>query len=408
MTSRLGIAILLAGTACTNGRYNLLDRRPDNGDAAASACETAGEPARRADEFVDFLGVGIHVDELTDVHPNGRTALDELATLGIRHIKSDVRPATVRTGPLAAALQAKRIVPTFWVTPGTDVRTLLAAWGDVTWALAAPSYGDSMLPVEEVAGNTRAIAEALRASPEPRPWLIGPNIITVAGATTVGDLSAVIDYGAFRWNYGSAEPSSGIDGPLLQARRVAGNRPFVAVKAWHDGSRPGIAGTSELVQAKYVLRLLLEAWNRGFQRVFYERMYEPSDGHALFRDDGSEKPMTAALRGLLTAIAAPPTANVPRSLSFQIEGPTTDVALVHHTLIARADGVVVLSLWLSIDSEELDATRQITLRFAAPPKSVSLVDPRKPGEVEELSIPGSEISVRVSDSPVLLLLRPGC
>ena len=111
--------------------------------------------------------------------------------------------------------------------------------------------------------------------------------------------------------------------------------------------RPGTVPVN--LEAAYILRTLLLAWNHGVRRTFiYELLDEfPGSGYGLLRHDFTEKPAYVALRNLLSILNDSSKPVKPGWLAFSIEHSNPSLC---HTLLQKTDGSYDLILWLERSS----------------------------------------------------------
>ncbi len=178
-------------------------------------------------------------------------------------------------------------------------------------------------------------------------------------------------------------------------------------------------GASETAAGKYVPRLLLHYYERGFTRNYlYEFADEKPDPElkdmeqhfGLIRRDGSLKPAFTSLKNLLALLNDPGPEFKAASLDYSISGDTNGV---RHMLFQKRDGRFALLLWQETSSFD-PATRQ---NISAPPRTVSVNLPRafKEATLHQPSLgparsktipPAADVTLGVPDEVIVLELKP--
>ena len=173
--------------------------------------------------------------------------------------------------------------------------------------------------------------------------------------------------------------------------------------------------TSEALQAKYLPRLYAEYFRLGLKRAYLYQLLDsdqdptgrdPEAGFGLLRYDLSERPAfqaVAALTQLLARRTGPGSA-VPLTLQLTLtvtgSGDFPDASRVHHLLLRRADGSLLLMLWHEVSGE--DTSSQPRRPIAVPPLPARL-DADQPVRftVEgQDGVPATGIDLSVPDSLV--------
>jgi F5/8 type C domain len=180
-----------------------------------------------------------------------------------------------------------------------------------------------------------------------------------------------------------------------------------------------------LVQAKYLARLIFEAFNRGFARVFLGAITDRSDDEqamddqrivhfgavasdfvlndGLTRFEGTPKPSFTGTSNLVAILADPGAAFATGSLTYRIDGaPET----LHHTLLQKRDGTFFLALWLEIPSTDAKVALPIIVRFpSAVAQVTTLVPQESSGPINQLK-EVSALALDVSDQVTLVQIAP--
>jgi hypothetical protein len=249
----------------------------------------------------------------------------------------------------------------------------------------------------ETVAAQEALHRAVRGSAAIRNVpVIGPSVVSSPQA--VGDLSGLLHYGNWHPYPGGECPTCGdvygqnLDTYLPAYRAPSGTKPMVMTETgYHNAvNMPFAEGlhrpASELAAAKYLPRLLLEYFNRGFVRTYLYELIDaapdparehPDSNFGLLRNDGSEKPAYRAVRNLLGLLRDGDSGFTPDSLDYELGG---DLASVHHTLLQKRDGRFFLALWLERSSYDTgarpnapdDVAARRDLAVAEQPLSISL------------------------------------
>jgi hypothetical protein len=224
----------------------------------------------------------------------------------------------------------------------------------------------------------------------------------------VGDLSAHLDHGNWHPYPGGECPTCGdvygqnIDTYLPRYRAPSGAKPMVMTETgYHNAvNMPFAEGlhrpASELAAAKYLPRLLLEYFNRGFVRTYIYELIDaapdparqnPEANFGLLRNDGSEKPAYRAVSSLLRLLRDPGPAFSPGALDYQLGG---DLSAVRRSLLQKRDGRFFLALWLERSSYDTGAR------------------PHAPDDVaarRDVAVPEQQVTLDLADAPVAATIR---
>jgi hypothetical protein len=432
----------------------------------ASSARAVTEPARSADELVDSVGVNTHLHYQGTVYDSafGGVIWPKLVELGVRHLRDGAAtypqagPATFfyrRCRALAAAGMRFDFVTTFQTAnvAATDYSKLddVYRWCDgAVDAFEGVNEPDIQpLPAgspdwrAQTIASQQALYQAVKgnATISAVP-VIGPSIVW--SPRDVGDISGLLDFGNLHPYPGGACPACGdvygqtIDTLLPEHRLPSAAKPMVMTETGYHNAL-GAQGVdhrpvSELAAGKYVPRLVLEYFNRGFARTyFYELIDEqpdpdrthPDADFGLLRNDGSEKPAYRALTSLLGLLRDPGPAFTPGSLTYTLDGGGD---ALHHTLLEKRDGTFMLALWQERSSYDTGARPNapddpaarrdltnpdvpITLGFDESVGSVRIhrLDDRGQLSTTTAPIEGHALALAVGDTvTVLEIPRPGC
>jgi hypothetical protein len=255
-----------------------------------------------------------------------------------------------------------------------------------------------------------------------RPVIVAPAP-EAAELAQAPDLSDVVDFGSVRFALAAAPPGSGaFDEDLASRRRISGARPFMnTLVGYHTAAEP--TGVTEIVHARYSLRLLLESWNRGIERTYLLGLFDLAGEDlawkrvGLVRPDGTRKPAYAAIANAI-ALLKDPGADA-RDGSLPLAVTTSDDAAasdVHHTVLQKSDGAFYVALWREIASSAEESPAQVVVRVGAPITSVQSFDLLGSGGSRPLTADRagsgadsySSVALPVSDSPIVLRIVTAC
>jgi hypothetical protein len=373
------------------------------------AADLVWEPAPRADDFVDSIGVCTHWSYANTPYGKAYDSVKErLAESGIRHIRDGV---SFRELELWRDLGIRTTIVS---EPGDhDLGTFMAAWKanpeildmiegpnepNQFWPMFNRRYKDQPWP-DGVKLWQADLYHAVRAEPLLAHVQVTSPTPILAGGFWLVPLTN-FDCIAFHPYADGSLPSSGVLWPgqkIRDALAFLGSgdevKPLIATESGyhnclsdHRVPAGGTPGISETAGGRYFPRMFAEYWNAGMGRTSsYELIDEsinPNDPEAnfgLLRHDGSPKPAFTAVSNLITLLSEShwdPAAHrrvrtdaPDRAFRLAIEGPSN----VHHTLLSRADGHVDLLLWQEVSSFDLKTRadlspepEQVTVHLATP------------------------------------------
>lgn len=276
-----------------------------------------------------------------------------------------------------------------------------------------------------------------------------------------GSLASVVDWGNFhvypagnpfnlpfdynttsKYYWNSNFPSISIDEHpyVLEVQRAPFEpKPMAITETGYSTYRQGI---SEKVHAKYMPRLFLEFFRKGFQRAcayelvdeFADREGSNREAHfGLLRHDLSPKPAYRAVQNLIRVLQDPGPAFTPGRLAYELtvsptrqyrepnSGQTTDydrTQYLHHVLLQKRDRSFILALWHEISSYDTSANPPREIQPPALPVTLKLNQPIRKATVSVLEEDGSlkslplqfrqnRLDLRVLDRVMLVQLVPG-
>lgn len=409
---------------------------------ASGAAYGASERAKMADDFVGSIGTNTHINYFDTVYNDYPLVKQKLSALGIRHIRDKAHLSTdenynekvySRYRDLASVGIGSNLI--------VDPRNLgLASVNQQKISAIAQRAGGALESFEgpneyDVSGsadwvtNLRAYQRTLYGSVKGNEStssvpVIGPSLAHARNADTLGDLSAYMDYGNMHPYPGGEHPASwSLDNyNVINTRKVSGTKRLMPTETgyhtaanWTGDHR----GVSERAAGRYVPRLFLEYFNRGFVRTYsYELMDLKPDPNGedreknfgLVRNDGTEKPAYTALKNTIGLLKDPGPAFTTGSLDYSLSGDTKDV---HRTLLQKRDGRFYLVLWQEVPSYDLSAKkdilvpdRKVTLTLNTPTsEAVTYLPGNSSAAVARRDAP-KQMDLAVPDHPLVVEITP--
>ena len=355
--------------------------------AVATSVQAAEEKARRADDFVDSVGVNTHLYYDDSVYYKRYNDLikPKLLALGVRHIRDGcvynlngymerLRELKELGGIRATLVCDPRDIKVDGAVDlvkeiGTDVVEAVQATneynlsGNGNWANDLRNYQKQLWQAIKGDGATSGVK------------VYGPSLVEAGAYSTLGDMSDYQDYGAMNNYMSGRNPGNGgwgsdgygsLDWNVRSVKKASVSDPVLTTETgYHQvtDTSNGHRGVPEDIAAKYTPRLVLEQFNYGIPRTYiYELIntyYDPNSlymNFGLLRNDGSEKPAYTALKNLLNLLKDPGSSFTPGSLDYVMSGNTEDV---HHTLLQKQDGKFYLILWLEKSGYNVDSKKWI-------------------------------------------------
>lgn len=391
-----------------------------------------------AADFADAVGVNVHLYYLDTVYNDFALVTRSLNYLGVRHLRDRLTRGDVGLGRIsalgAAGFRFNLIISQYELERAGGLAWSLgevARRAGIVTAIEGPNESD-IWPVtfegRTGLGATRTVMAALREAVRATPAISHLPIVQASFAwprtfAAVGDLTAHADLANTHTYFGwGTNPAATIAERIREARTVT-NRPRVVTTetGYHNalGVTEHNVGVTEEVQAKYVLRILLEQFRHGVERTYiYELLDLDTAGSAtnpelhwgLFRTDGTPKLAATGVRNLLRLLAgsgAPPTSATPPA--YQVAAATS----VHHLMLDRGDGTFALVLWNEVPSWNPAAAS--ALAVAPAPVTVdfgpdvvvsgSVFDVLRSADTPVQAVSGAgRVALRVPDHPIVLEL----
>jgi hypothetical protein len=273
--------------------------------------------------------------------------------------------------------------------------------------------------INEVRALQKAVHQRVKTDPVlARYAVLGPSLTQATAASAVGDLSAFMDFGAIHpYPGGNAPVSRQISDDVARYRPTNGVRAvWITETGYHMASQsanPWHTPVSDRAMARYVMRLLLGAFDHGIPRTFlYELIDEGGDAadiehnFGLLRRDGTEKKAFSALANLIAILDDPGnTSFTPRALGIELVGDTAGITAM---ALEKSDGRVYVALWQPVPSYQgsarsdlVVAPRQTTIVLSAARPVRVFLPLESPGPSAQLG-DVTRIPVEIPDHPVLI------
>ncbi len=400
--------------------------------------QAAPETARRADDFVDSIGVNTHLYYDSSVYYQKYDTLikPKLVELGVRH----VRDGAVRNmnGYMDRLRELEKLGIRFTlgcdlrgITPQAVVSLVKELGTDLVAGVQGPNEynlsGDSNW-ANNLRDYQKRLYQAVKADPVTKNVQVyGPPLTEPGAYSALGDISAYIDFGTINhyysghnpgiWGWGSDNYGS-IDWKVRAAKISSVSKPVVITETGYHGlvnTSEGHKGVPDDVSGKYMPRLYLEHFNYGVPRTFvYELIdvyYNPNAvdrNLGLLRNDGSERPSFKALKNLIGLLKDSGASFTPGSLDYFLGGNTANI---HHTLLQKKDGRFYLILWqevsgfnvstkqvIKVSSQKVNVTLNTSIA-----KATMYVPNDSSDWVSQQTYP-KQLNIDVSDRPVVIEL----
>lgn len=394
------------------------------------------ERARQADEFIDSIGVNVHLHYNDTAYGEyERIIKPRLRELGLRHLRDGIvlgRPdkeammrelesfgfkflmiADPRATSARQALDFVKQFPSVTMVEGPNEPDLNLG---ANWIVAARSYQQQLYSEIKNDPSTKHIS------------VLAPSLAIDSSFDRLGSIHSWADYANLHNYYGGRNPGTAgwgdfgygsIPWQINQARKTTPEKQIISSETgWHNyvGNSGGHRGTPKSVVGKYIPRLYLEQFNHGFARSYpYEFIDERNDPYDLennfgmLHSDGSPKPAYSALKNLITQLRDDGAPFKTESLSYSLNG---YVDKLHHTLLQKRDGTFYLALWVETYNWDPDAKVEYTpppqpvvLTINSPVYGVAYCVPNDDTTWRNVKVSYNNINLSVSDKVMLVRLK---
>jgi uncharacterized protein YkwD len=411
---------------------------------SSSSTKSVTLTAKRADSFVETIGVNTHLDTSSSYNDFKNLVKPRLLDLGVRYVRDGAltRPGMNADSPYYQRLRelASNGIKFSLIT------SIDTSWGEETdysllddiydWTDGAVASFEGINEPDLQPGVTNWVSETRSAQKElyetvkNNPLIkhvpvLGPSVSMKQDQ--IGDLSAWMDNGNIHPYYLGRNPetdgwgSNGYGSIPWQfkysARPVSGSDPISATESgWHTTA----GDIPQDIVAKYVPRLFLSHFNAGITRTYLYELIgggtNPTDRESNFglvNNDGTPKPAYTALKNLIDIVEDPGSSFQTGSLAFSLEGNTNNV---EHTLLQKRNGDYYLALWLGEQGWDPDKKtrvtipdRPITLELPDTIKGATAYSFQSNGNVtsSNMTLADNELDLKVKDTVTILKLSPG-
>ncbi|MGI8765837.1 MAG: hypothetical protein ACR2KM_04895 [Gemmatimonadaceae bacterium] len=391
---------------------------------------------------MNSIGTNVHLSYLGGVYGTGFSTivLPRLHELGIRHVRDGARVVSDDSwmqlvfGRVASVANLGIRFDFIGMPAQGDTNYSQVNQFDRLLRFLNPAYVESFEGLNEHdfsgrtawASETRTFQAALYARVHGNAQLagipvLGPSLARPANSSTVGDLSAYMDFGVMHSYAGGRVPMAtftyNVTGlqPMNAARMV-----WATETGYHTAlldTTTGHPGVSEAAMAKYVPRLFLQYFNAGVPRTFSYELIDEGANQAdketkfgLLHLDGTAKPAYSALKNLIGLLADPGPAFSPGGVAYTLSGDTTNV---QRMLFRKRDGRFYLVVWQEVTSydptRKVDVVvpdRQLTLLLSQPVSQAHVYVPLQSASPVSQASSIASLALSVPDHPLVVELVP--
>lgn len=396
-------------------------------------------PARSANDFVQSIGINIHLSYFRTAYGSWATLVrPRLLALGVRHVR-DQGTVVSNDGWMSTVYGRMRELS----DSGVKVNLILRpADGSTDYSSMAHlprllSYaGNAVESFEGLnehdaskranwAGELRTFQQAAytflkRDSRSAGLPVYGPAMAQAISYSYVGDLSAAMDGGAIHPYPGGQRPMAAVNTHITYGRKISGNKPLIASESgYHDATRwtGEHAGVSEAAMARYAPRLLLDYFNAGIRRSYLYELFDEGisntnreEAFGLLYADGTPKPAYTSIKNLITLLADPGPSFGLGSLSYELTGDTTNV---RRLLLQKRSGRFYLVIWhdaFSFDqvskTTAAPSAKRVTLKLARAATQVRTFTPLTSTTATQTVSKVTSLGLVAPDSPLVIEVTP--
>lgn len=405
--------------------------------AALSSVIISSEQARSADDFVDSIGVVVHLNYRDTVYNKyDEIVKPRLQELGIRHIRDGIALEDISSQQKLIDLAKIGIKSTLIIhfeqqSIGSRAVNFVKSVLESVEAVEGPNE-----PNEETLGKNFAqmirnfqteLYFAIKKDPQTANIpVLSPSDVVTKNALKIGQVACDIGnthhYPGGRWGL----PEIGMDRQIFAAKVMCGNKPIIVTESGYNNGtnlQASELGVSEQAAAKYLLRLFLEYFNRGIKSFYtYELIdlkpnsQKDNNGlhYGLLRNDGSPKAAFIALKNIISLLQDFKTSTTNnytvKSLKYELRGNQKNI---HHTLVQKNNGTFYLIVWQEVPSfDRLNKTdiivpkRSLKLILETSIDRASIYQPVISPSATNLYKNPKQLDLEVSDHPLIIELIP--
>lgn len=329
--------------------------------------QSAAEKAQSAADFVNSVGVNIHLTLWRSVYGDFPAVKKALTDLGVLHIRDGL--VDTAWAPYYERLNelGKLGIKSTLITSPNETGEVIAGYPhrvpDSFEAFEAPNeYDRSHDP--NWAATLNAFLVRLHAAVKSDPTIsrfpiIGPSLTRAGSFPKIAESAGFFDYANLHNYLGGRNPGTAGWGPngygsfAWNLELVDGawpNKPIITTETGYQNDPSNPQGVPEDVSGKYLPRLLFEQWMHGIQRTYLyqlldheKRGRDPGSSFGLLHADFTPKVGYRAIQGLLQLLADPGPPFKLDDLNLDLSG---NLANVHHVLLEKRSGAFYLALWV--------------------------------------------------------------
>ena len=394
----------------------------------------APETARSAGDFVNSIGVNVHLNYFDTAYGNFASVQSELKSIGIHHLRDGIHLQNddynnvlygrwVQLGKLGVRFDAV-LDPRSNLGPVTS--TLLDRVNQLAGHTIESFEGPNELDISALPdwpSVARSYQQTLFSSVRSMPGgksiaVIGPSMASASKGSRLGDVGDRIDEGNLHPYPAGEMPSVVFPWQVDLARRMSGSKQIVITESGYHNAlndhsdQPAV---SESAAAKYIPRLFLENYTRGVSRTYlYEFLDEkpdPSLTHfqmhwGLIRSDGSEKPAFIAMKNLVAELSDSSSQEHLRQLAWSLSAKTEHT---HHLLLQGKSDEFDLVLWQEVPSYDCRRQADITntplasvLTLGKEASSITLYEPSVQARPLRIINHVTQVRLDIPDHPLVV------
>lgn len=326
----------------------------------------AGVQAARSADFLDTIGVNIHVNYFDTAYNNWPSVKQKLQELNVKHVRGgsywNFAEADRRQDELhAMGIRVNMLLaPDRYPEQVSYLKTKPKGFVSGVESLNEPDcflYKTNPDWVNETRRLQKAAYEAMKADPALRDIpVLSTSYCRSETPAKVGDLSQWYDTINEHPYPGGQAPEDRIVASLQQTRKQFGAKPVTATETGYHSAVNFVegGGVSEQASAIYTPRLYLTYFQAGVKRTYLYELVEPRpatwithsfdrDNHwGLYASNFAAKPAADSLRRLTTILQDTNKSFAPGKLDYTVAGDTTNL---QQQLLQKADGRFYLALW---------------------------------------------------------------
>jgi hypothetical protein len=400
----------------------------------ASASAAAAAPALKASDFLASLGVNTHLNYTDGAYADYAQVISALDYLGIHRLR-DATPNPQGGIPYRNDLTAIYAVAAagnrfdFIANPGQPIGVTLDQIGMIervcpgaVIAVEGPNEtNNNPVTYHGLHGKAAAVAyqSDLFHAVHAFPILRHAAVYDYTGLDIAHSLSGLADFANVHpYSYQGQQPGRRIAAEFEKQFTMPSPFPKVITEAGYFNVPRKDGGVDDATQAKNTLNLFLDAFAQGSAQTYVYQLLSayPDAGSdtqsGLFRLDHSPKPVAVAIHNLTTILADRGTRSfAPASLDYAVDGETGGQG--HALLLQKSTGVFDLILWLEPADWDNLTHREIInppvptrVNLTGVRGTIAVYDPTLGMRPLQHVRDASEITVNLSDHPVIIEIRP--